>query len=67
MGNFSIDREGSDRRAMAAAIKVLTDGKTAPNIFPEGNVYLTNDRRPPSSMARRSSRSRRRRRLPMSR
>jgi 1-acyl-sn-glycerol-3-phosphate acyltransferase len=45
MGNFSIDREGSDRKAMAAAIKVLTDGKTALNIFPEGNVYLTNDRR----------------------
>lgn len=47
MGNFSIDREGSDRKAMAAAIKVLTDGKTALNIFPEGNVYLTNDRLAP--------------------
>ena len=47
MGNFSIDREGSDRKAMAAAIKVLTEGKKALNIFPEGNVYLTNDRLTP--------------------
>jgi 1-acyl-sn-glycerol-3-phosphate acyltransferase len=44
MGNFSIDREGSDRKAMAAAIKILAEGKKALNIFPEGNVYLTNDR-----------------------
>ena len=43
MGNFSIDREGSDRKAMAAAIKILSEGKRALNIFPEGNVYLTND------------------------
>lgn len=47
MGNFSIDREGSDRKAMAAAIKVLAEGKWALNIFPEGNVYLTNDRLTP--------------------
>ncbi|QTN33858.1 1-acyl-sn-glycerol-3-phosphate acyltransferase [Akkermansiaceae bacterium] len=47
MGNFSIDREGADRKAMAAAIKVLTDGERALNIFPEGNVYLTNDRLTP--------------------
>jgi len=47
MGNFSIDREGSDRKAMAAAIKVLSEGKRALNIFPEGNVYLTNDRLTP--------------------
>ncbi len=44
MGNFSIDREGSDRKAMAAAIDVLKKGERALNIFPEGNVYLTNDR-----------------------
>ena len=44
LGNFSIDREGSDRKAMAAAIDVLKEGKRALNIFPEGNVYLTNDR-----------------------
>ena len=44
MGNFSIDREGSDRKAMTAAIQVLKDGKRELNIFPEGNVFLTNDR-----------------------
>ena len=44
MGAFSIDREGSDRKAMTAAINVLKDGDHALNIFPEGNVYLTNDR-----------------------
>ncbi|MGJ8634603.1 MAG: lysophospholipid acyltransferase family protein [Luteolibacter sp.] len=44
MGNFSIDREGSDRKAMAAAIEILKKGDRALNIFPEGNVYLTNDR-----------------------
>ena len=44
LGNFSIDREGSDRKAMAAAIDVLKKGERALNIFPEGNVYLTNDR-----------------------
>jgi len=47
LGNFSIDREGSDRKAMAAAIDVLKEGKRALNIFPEGNVYLTNDRLAP--------------------
>ena len=44
LGAFSIDREGSDRRAMSAAIEVLKKGDYALNIFPEGNVYLTNDR-----------------------
>lgn len=44
LGNFSIDREGSDRKAMSAAIDVLREGRQALNIFPEGNVYLTNDR-----------------------
>ena len=47
LGNFSIDREGSDRKAMAAAIEVLKIGDRALNIFPEGNVYLTNDRLTP--------------------
>ncbi|MFN4944219.1 MAG: lysophospholipid acyltransferase family protein, partial [Akkermansiaceae bacterium] len=32
MGNFSIDREGSDRKAMAAAIDVLKKGERALNI-----------------------------------
>ncbi|WP_411826493.1 lysophospholipid acyltransferase family protein [Luteolibacter sp. AS25] len=44
LGNFSIDREGSDRKAMAAAIQVLKDGERGLNVFPEGNVYLSNDR-----------------------
>ncbi|MDF1740700.1 MAG: lysophospholipid acyltransferase family protein [Verrucomicrobiales bacterium] len=44
LGHFSIDREGNDRKAMATAINILKEGKFALNIFPEGNVYLTNDR-----------------------
>ncbi len=44
LGNFSIDREGSDRKAMGAAIGVIKEGSYALNIFSEGNVYLTNDR-----------------------
>ena len=43
-GNFSIDREGSDRKAMSAAIETLKTGRQSLTIFPEGNVYLTNDR-----------------------
>ncbi len=44
LGHFSIDREGSDRKAMATAIETLKDNRCALDIFPEGNVYLTNDR-----------------------
>ena len=44
LGHFSIDRESGDRKAMAAAIDILSKGEYALNIFPEGNVYLTNDR-----------------------
>ena len=45
-GAFSVDREGSDSKSMKTALGVLADppfgmGLT---IFPEGNVYLTNDR-----------------------
>jgi len=45
-GAFSVDREGSDSKAMKTAVRVLSE---APHgcgltIFPEGNVYLTNDR-----------------------
>jgi hypothetical protein len=47
MGSFSIDREGSDRNAMAAAINTLKGGEYALTIFPEGNVYLMNDRLTP--------------------
>lgn len=44
LGNFSVDREAADRKAMAAAIATVTKGDSVLNIFPEGNVYLTNDR-----------------------
>lgn len=45
-GAFSVDREGSDSKSMKTALKVLSE---APHgcgltVFPEGNVYLTNDR-----------------------
>ena len=42
-GSFSVDREGSDRKAMATAIDVLKNRRTL-TVFPEGNVYFTNDR-----------------------
>lgn len=42
-GAFSVDREGSDARAMKQAMATLTAGRHALTIFPEGNVYLQND------------------------
>lgn len=44
LGNFSIDREAADRKAMSAAIEMVQKGEVCLAIFPEGNVYLTNDR-----------------------
>ena len=44
IGAFSVDREGSDRKAMKCATEILTAGKYPLVIFPEGNVYLCNDR-----------------------
>lgn len=44
LGAFSVDREGSDSRAMSTAVKVLARGRLALTIFPEGNVYFMNDR-----------------------
>ena len=44
LGVFSVDREGSDSRAMSAAVEVLVRDRLALTIFPEGNVYLMNDR-----------------------
>jgi len=41
-GSFSVDREGSDRKAMSTAIEVLQESGVL-TIFPEGNVYFTND------------------------
>jgi 1-acyl-sn-glycerol-3-phosphate acyltransferase len=44
LGAFSVDREGSDQRAMKEAASILAKGRHALTIFPEGNVYLRNDR-----------------------
>lgn len=44
LGAFSVDREGSDQRAMKQALATLAAGRHALTIFPEGNVYLMNDR-----------------------
>lgn len=44
LGNFSVDRDAADRKAMAAALDIVAAGDYALNIFPEGNVYLSNDR-----------------------
>jgi 1-acyl-sn-glycerol-3-phosphate acyltransferase len=43
-GCFSINRDGNDSRAMREAIRILTSAPFALTIFPEGNVYLMNDR-----------------------
>jgi 1-acyl-sn-glycerol-3-phosphate acyltransferase len=44
LGAFSVDREGSDKRAMECALESLTSGGRSLVIYPEGNVYLQNDR-----------------------
>ena len=44
LGAFSVDRDASDSRSMTQARNTLMDGKHALTIFPEGNVYLRNDR-----------------------
>ena len=43
---FSVDREGSDSKSMKTAVRVLADAPFGMGltVFPEGNVYLTNDR-----------------------
>jgi len=43
-GAFSVDRDVADKQAMAQAIKTLHDGHYALTIFPQGNVYLMNDK-----------------------
>ena len=43
-GCFSVDREGSDRKSMKEALRILKEGERGLIIFPEGNVYLTNDK-----------------------
>jgi len=49
LGAFSVDRDGSDARAMKTALDVLERGKHALVVFPEGNVYLEADRVTPFS------------------
>lgn len=44
LGAFSVDREGGDRRAMKFACDLLAGGRHPLVLFPEGNVYLCNDR-----------------------
>jgi 1-acyl-sn-glycerol-3-phosphate acyltransferase len=44
IGAFSVDREGSDRKSMKCSTEILTAGEYPLVIFPEGNVYLCNDR-----------------------
>jgi 1-acyl-sn-glycerol-3-phosphate acyltransferase len=44
MGAFSVNRDGSDRQSLKDAIETVVDGRYALTVFPEGNVYLMNDR-----------------------
>ena len=46
LGGFSVDREGCDRAALRQANDLLTTGK-ALVIFPEGEIYHTNERLTP--------------------
>jgi Acyltransferase len=43
-GCFSVDREGTDLRAFKEAVGILSRGSNPLVIFPEGEVYHTNDR-----------------------
>jgi 1-acyl-sn-glycerol-3-phosphate acyltransferase len=43
-GCFSVDREGTDLKAFRQATKVLREGHNPLVIFPEGEVYHTNER-----------------------
>jgi Acyltransferase len=43
-GCFSVDREGTDLRAFKEAVGILSKGANPLVIFPEGEVYHTNDR-----------------------
>jgi 1-acyl-sn-glycerol-3-phosphate acyltransferase len=45
-GAFSVDREGCDRRALRQASELLTGGQWLV-IFPEGEIYHTNERLTP--------------------
>ena len=45
-GVFSVDREGTDRRAIRTAVELLSSGKFLV-IFPEGEIYHLNERLTP--------------------
>lgn len=44
LGAFSVDRDAADARPMKQAMATLERGRHALTVFPEGNVYLENDR-----------------------
>lgn len=44
LGCFSVDREGSDKQGLTEALRTLIDTPHPLTVFPEGNVYLENDR-----------------------
>lgn len=46
-GCFSVNRDGNDSRSMREAMRILTANQYALSVFPEGNVYLMNDRLSP--------------------
>ena len=46
-GVFSVDREGSDIRAIKEALRILCDGEYPLVLFPEGEVYHLNERLTP--------------------
>lgn len=43
-GCFSVNRDASDSRSMREAIRILLENRYGLTLFPEGNVYLMNDR-----------------------
>jgi hypothetical protein len=44
LGGFSINREGTDREALKAAIEILATARRPLVVFPEGVITRTNDR-----------------------
>jgi 1-acyl-sn-glycerol-3-phosphate acyltransferase len=43
-GCFSINREGTDKQAFRQAVEVLLAGRSPLVVFPEGDIYHSNDR-----------------------
>lgn len=46
-GVFSIDREGTDLRAFKTAVDIIKTSRNPLVVFPEGDIYHTNDRLTP--------------------